>query len=580
MKRSILPLFLYAALSMLCSGETTARTLLDYNTMINGPYSATVNLSAYMPDSGATAATHTFQGTLSFSGLPSTTLVTRNSAYVTTSQWNTAKTLPADFNFRFVQSGDTIIPELRGARASSHAWWEFVLEPGRVWNETTDNGYSRAAIPFALTQRNSNCTHNGVLMFLFKNDGSTSRIAFQITSETCRYLKFDMWGLFSTRTYTPGTVPAASTLIANFDTELANRLPVFPISQLVADYNRADGSEVVPGNFAIGGATHRSVYGLVIDGRNYRSDCVTRNGNYPYCDVMVLPSYSTAKSIVGALGLMRLEQLHSGARNGLLRDYVAQCQNAQWSTETMEHALDMTTGNYTSAGYMTDEGGATQTNFFLGTTHSSRIGTACTGYTNKVAPGNTWVYHSSDTYVLGSAMNAFLRSQPGHSTDDFYTQLIVPDVWNGLHLSGTINSTRRSYDSTAQPFTAYGLFYHHDDIARIARFMDEQNGQIGGSQLLDSAMLDAALQRSPGDPGKTLPSPYTYLRYNNGFWASNLGAAIGCSTARYVPFMSGFGGISVLLLPNDTVYYTFMDDGTTDWTTAAVEADRIRDYCN
>jgi hypothetical protein len=153
-------------------------------------------------------------------------------------------------------------------------------------------------------------------------------------------------------------------------------------------------------------------------------------------------------------------------------------------------------------------------------------------------------------------------------------------VWNGLHLSGTINSTRRTYDATAQPFTAYGLFYHHDDIARIARFMDEQNGQIAGTQILHAGMLDAALQRTPADPGKTLPSPYTYIRYNNGFWASNLAASIGCGTARYVPFMSGFGGISVLLLPNDTIYYTFMDDGTTDWTSAAVESDRIRDYCN
>ena len=177
-------------------------------------------------------------------------------------------------------------------------------------------------------------------------------------------------------------------------------------------------------------------------------------------------------------------------------------------------------------------------------------------------------------------LDVYKRQQPGHAAHDFYNDLIVPDVWNGLHLSGTINSTRRTYDAAAQPFTAYGLFYHHDDIARIARFMDEQNGQIAGAQVLNTGMLAAALQRTPADPGKTLPSPYTYIRYNNGFWASNLGSSIGCGTARYVPFMSGFGGISVLLLPNDTVYYAFMDDGTTDWTSAAVEADRIRDYCN
>jgi len=44
--------------------------------------------------------------------------------------------------------------------------------------------------------------------------------------------------------------------------------------------------------------------------------------------------------------------------------------------------------------------------------------------------------------------------------------------------------------------------------------------------------------------------------------------------------MSGFGGITVLLLPNDMVYYYFSDNNTYVWLEAAVEAAKIRPICN
>ena len=56
-----------------------------------------------------------------------------------------------------------------------------------------------------------------------------------------------------------------------------------------------------------------SQYGLVVDGVRYASACATRHGDYPYCEVLDLPSYSTAKSVVGAVGLMRLEKLYPQA---------------------------------------------------------------------------------------------------------------------------------------------------------------------------------------------------------------------------------------------------------------------------
>ena len=44
--------------------------------------------------------------------------------------------------------------------------------------------------------------------------------------------------------------------------------------------------------------------------------------------------------------------------------------------------------------------------------------------------------------------------------------------------------------------------------------------------------------------------------------------------------MSGFGGISVVLLPGGVTYYYFGDSGVFDWAPAALEAGRIRDMCS
>jgi hypothetical protein len=104
-------------------------------------------------------------------------------------------------------------------------------------------------------------------------------------------------------------------------------------------------------------------------------------------------------------------------------------------------------------------------------------------------------------------------------------------------------------------------------------------GAIGGTQLLDATQLSAALQRTPADRGMTLPSPYQDYRYKNGFWAYNVKASLGCASDEFLPFMSGSGGISILPMPNNTVYYLFSDNNTYYWLDAAVQSNKIRSLC-
>src|SRR6185436_17809569 len=108
-----------------------------------------------------------------------------------------------------------------------HPFWNYLVGPGRAWQETGDNGYTRAAFPIALVQRAVNCVHNGVMTFLF-DDTSVSRVQFQIAQETCLYLQFDVGGQLPAR-YTPGAVANAADLETNHALEVAARLPTKPI---------------------------------------------------------------------------------------------------------------------------------------------------------------------------------------------------------------------------------------------------------------------------------------------------------------------------------------------------------------
>ena len=554
-----------------------ARNVLQYDTLMTGTYLATVDLSAYTADAGASAATNVFEGTLTltFPGTLSSTTVFTNSTYVSATDVATAKTWPADFAYQFVQNGGDIIPVRRGAIPSSHGWWEVILEPGKVWNESGDNGYTRAAIPFSLEQKNANCTHNGVLMFLFKNDGSVSRTAMQITSETCLYLKLDMWGLLTTN-YTPQTVSNKAALISAYNAEVANRMPIGTMTQLAAAY-----PSLTVSNFAIGAAGSRTLYGVVVNGTNYISTCKTRNGDYPYCNVMDLPSFSTAKSAFAGLALMRLQQLYANTSSQLIKNNVAQCSQAAWNTVTFANALNMATGNYDSAVYEVDESASKSNGLFVPTDHSSKITYSCGAYARKTTPGTKWVYHTSDTYVLGTAMNNYLKTLPGRTADDDYTNLILADIFSPLHLSPTNAVTRRTYDSVAQPFTGWGLTYHHDDVAKLGKFLAADNAQINGGQVLDNTMYTTAMQRNGADRGLQTGT-YTNFKYKYGFWARNLKSELSCANATWVPFMSGFGGISVVIFPNGVVYYNFAEDGlaaTFDWTNPAIEVKKISNYC-
>jgi hypothetical protein len=559
-----------------CTGEPGQQRNLSAEFLLgDAPLATPVDTSAYQPASEAEPA-HRFEGRLEL-------IISRESGRIKgLIDWfdylddpgRELSDLPP-FSFDFIQDGNDLIPVSRGPQVSTHPHWEFILEPGKVWDEFHDGDWSRASLPFALQERNANCTHNGLLGFLFRSDGSISRVTYQVGSETCQYLQVDLWGVLDAR-YTPGNVEGAGSVLAQHSEEVAARLPVRPLQDLALDHPGTDLE-----NFDWFPPDEVSTFGFAIDGVHYSGGCETRYGPYPYCAVLDLPSYSLAKSIFAGMAYMALEQEYPGAGETLLTDYVTECGNTErWRGVSLQHLLDMSTGNYGSLEPHADEFASYETDFIAGETHDTKITASCSLFPRKAEPGSVFAYHSADTYIAGTLMNELLRARlvaGKESPKDVHSDILVERVMRPLGLSPVTWFTRRTYDTRAQPYTGYGLTLHSDDIVRIGLFLARGDGVIEGEQVLDRGQLKAALQREPLDPGMKAGSET--LRYNNGFWAYRTSLHDACPNPAWIPFMSGYGGISIAVFPNQSLFYVFSDKGRFEWLKAAIGSNQIRDYC-
>jgi hypothetical protein len=330
------------------------------------------------------------------------------------------------FEFNFVQDGDFLIPLRRGSIPSSHPMWEYILEPGHISSDKGQPSIRRVSLPFALQERNANCMHNGVFNFTIDANNRASNATVSISSQTCMYFKFDLTGKLAANLI-QGELAQAPDVIDRFHRQRDSRLERASFSTLSQQYPQIN----VTAFAGVGKlpAEDINVYGFVIDDVHYRSDCPTRTGAYPFCDEISLPSYSTAKTLFAALAAMRLEKLYPGSKDTFIADYVPECRgDARWSDVTLSDALNMVTGNFGSDKGRDDEASEeTDARFFFSDTHAGKVSYACTAWPRKATPGTHWVYHTTDTYLLGTAMSALLRKKQGENAD-LYRDIVLP-LW-------------------------------------------------------------------------------------------------------------------------------------------------------
>ncbi|MCX7054801.1 MAG: hypothetical protein NTU56_11425 [Proteobacteria bacterium] len=482
--------------------------------------------------------------------------------------------LPSGVQVDLVQDGNALIPQTRTPIAGSHPYWEFAFGVGRTWHEPGDGDWTRAALPFSLIEVNANYLHHGVLTFVFAPTGRISHVAFQVSSETCAYFKADLWGFLQAELLDV-TLPDADRVVEARRAELGGRLPRRSLAQLAVDHPGADPTEF--GHPAEVTPSQMSTWGVIVDGIHYSGGCPTRAGEYPFCEELVLPSYSVAKSVFGSLGLMRLEKRFPGARNQKVVDYVPECAvNGGWSGVTFGNLLDMSSGHWTSAAAYADESSvAMAKNFFDEPRHAGKIAYACGHSPRRETAGLSFVYRTSDTYVLGAALAAFVRKKMGPQAD-LLDDVVWPDVWRVAGLSPVADFSRRTRDDVQQPFVGFGLTLLPDDVAKLGQWLNPLSASA--RDLLDERMLRSALQLDATDRGLATTADGTLL-YNDGFWAVRIDDLPSCDAPVFVPYMSGFGGISIALLPNGVTYYYFSDGNEFRFRRAVYAAAQIHPYC-
>ena len=421
-----------------------------------------------------------------------------------------------------------------------------------------DNNYSVVILPIALLHKNANCVHNGVLVFSILENKISNSI-FQVSSETCAYLKFDLVAVLEMN----NTLSEMTNRNISNDTSRKT----IAISNLYDQYNIKANSFADSANFNNKNVT---IFGLVDGDNHYSSNCQTRAGQYPFCNELLLPSYSLAKSLAGTVTLALLQEQFSNIAD-ISVSVIPECDTPSWNNVTLEDLSDMASGHFLRSTFDYDENSSIHGAFlFEALTHEKKIKIACKSFPRKTKPGKKFVYRTSDTYILGSALNEFIRNK--NLGDDYFLDILTP-LFNELELSDASKYTLRTFDEELQPYTGWGMYLTRDDLMKLSNFFHKVRNDEDNYSFLYDAL-------NPSDFNSLVALKDYDIFYNNGFWSKKFnGKKLGCKNDIWVPFMSGFGGITFAFFPNGMSYYYFSDGYVYSWEDAVHAANVIKPFC-
>ena len=467
------------------------------------------------------------------------------------------------FSVEFFTYKDHLVPLQRDVilEGEGDSSWNLIISSGIVWSEKTDGGMSRASFPFVLIKEDTSEAHNGIATFLYDGD-KVSSFRFQVVQETAPWNKMDYWGQ-NPMAYSPGQIKDKEEQIAQFSASLDAKTQVRPWSDLEGKLNL----ELLS---SFNGSLHPweiSTAGLVLDGILYLQPCRTRYGDFPYCEAMRQGSFSVAKSMGAAVAMLRLaEKFGEEVFDMKIADYVeVTADHDGWEEVTFGDALNMATGIggdlpekvNPNVMFSDEDGNEAVFQFFQQARSAGEKAEACFAADNYPwGPGEVARYQSCHTFILGMAMDKFLKSREGSDADVW--DMLIDEVYEpiGIMRMPTLRTIEED-GSRGIPHYSIGLYPNPDDIAKIGMLM--QNGGVtGGKQLLHREKLAEALRE------EELYGLYTgeFNQYGEGtyhmsFWTMPYQTASG--DYIQIPYMSGFGGNRVILAPNGVVAFQFGD---------------------
>jgi hypothetical protein len=541
----------------------TVRDLLNVDSLFGGPSPGVVHNAYFTSIGEARAPSHALCGTLHFA----------ETAMATThhdSDWmGSGQTLFPAFSLPVVARDGWLIPLERGLILSGHgaggtgrSAWNVIANPGRVWEEPADAGYSRAAFPFTFTDNYVGQARNGLATFVFDRT-EVSPAAIQITQETApneEYLRVDFSALVPI-TWEPECPAGAEAAAAAFGRERGARLPLRPWSSLPdAGTSRATSRN----GFA---DTDLSAVALLMEGQLYQQEVATRSGPHPWPEWMRHGVYSVTKTMGLGLSMLYLAGRYGdGVFQERIVDHVPELAgHVGWQGVTFEHTLNMMTG------VVGAERGAAITPYIRARSAAAKLAAIAPVPDDSAAPGTEFAYYSTHSFVLSQAMNNYVRAREGPTAD--YWTMVRQEVLERIGIPHLPIS--RSFETDGRlgtPIMGWGSYPDVDAAAKVAQLLQDE-GAHGGRQLLSRVKTREALRRT-GHPGHATGHPSE--RYLHSVWTVRTDTG---SCTIDVPVMSGYGGNHVMMLPSGLSVVRFMDAGDYEVRYATRAAEMYRSSC-
>ncbi len=461
-----------------------------------------------------------------------------------------------DVSLGFVAEGGDLIPWNRnlvvsGTRSEAGSYWDVLVGPGTVWAEPGE-AWSRAAFPLQLASSVENETYNGVATFAF-NDREVSGVRFQTVTQGRPYFLVQrrlMWGQLDAE-YTRGPAPAG--VIQAFAAEKAGRLPARPISDLRPRAGDA-AFDAMHGEMNV---ENMVTAAFLVRDTLYVSDCPTPFGELPFCPEQRFGIWSVTKSTGNTVAALRLAQRYG---REVLEERVADHLNVTaehdgWEDVRFRDVLNMATGvgegstrtepNSTGDGYLIG-----YDDWYAAISRDERIRQVFRASNHPWGPGEVVRYRDQDAFLIGAAMDAYLKHRAGPEADLW--QMLEDEVYRPIGVPhAPTNRLVEADGSLTLPQMSQGYYPTVDDLAKIARLF--QNGGVHeGEPLLHPELTAEVMYRTDArgiafGPPVEIGQPSYYLAV----WHQNYVGEGGCVVD--LPRMSGWGGHRVVLFPNGTV---------------------------
>ena len=384
-------------------------------------------------------------------------------------------------------------------------------------------------------------------------------------------------------TYTPGPLPNEDMLRDQFVAELKQQTPIRPWSELpksakatTALLERFDG-DAIPEDI--------SANGLIVDGTIYLRGCNTRYGPYPYCREMRHGVFSVTKSLGAAVALLRLAQKYGDEVFDLkIKDYVpVTAGHDGWERVTFGDALNMATGIGDLAperepnNPLADENKPKMFKWERARTAKEKLDVSFSYGKYSWGPGEVLRYNSTQTFVLAAAMDSFLKRRAGPNAHLW--DMVVSEVFQPIGISyAPMLHTVEADGGRGIPLLAVGLYPTIDDIAKLTTLL-QNGGRYQDRQLLSAAKLAEALDKSSA-VGLPIGEKNRFgdVRYHLSFWSVPYRTDDGCFFQ--IPYMAGYGGNLVVLLPNGLSAFRFADGFNFDVEAMILAGESLRPFCS